>query len=258
MKLVQVWRFIDSDLVDGPTSQAIDEAILRARVADIVPNTLHLYRRKSPTVSIGYFQNIEDVVDLEYCRLKGIEIVHRISGGGAIYTDSNCLEYAVVVNLQNEAIPKDTIESFKVICAAIIKALGWLGIDATYKPINDILVKGRKISGSAQKRRGHILLQHGTLLVDTNFEHLTKSLKVRNKGIDKLLKRITTIKLESKRILTMDEIKEALKAGFEESLAIKLVDGKLSLSEERRIKKLVNRYKSKLWISPSHQTGQQK
>jgi len=256
--LVQVWRLIDSDLVNGPTSQAIDEAILRARVEEMVPNTLHLFRRKSPTVSIGSFQKVEDVVDLEYCRQQGIEIVRRISGGGAICTDSNCLEYSVVVNLQYEGIPIDTVGSFKAICAGIIKALGRLGIDATYKPINDVLVGGRKISGSAQRRRGHILLQHGTLLVDADFERMGKALKAGDEGEAKLTEKLTTIRREAKRFFTMREIKEALKAGFEESLSMKLLDDRLSPWEEGKIKELARKYKSRSWIFTARQPGQRR
>jgi lipoate-protein ligase A len=247
VRLIRVWRLIDSGLVDGPTSQAIDEAIREARLGEVAPNTLHLYRRKSPTVSIGRYQKIGDVVDLEFCRERGIDIVRRTSGGGTIYTDSNCLEYAVVVDQGYPEIPMDLEGSFKVICSGVITALKKLGIDAAYKPVNDVQVRGRKISGSAQRRR-RILLQHGTLLVDADFESMSKALRGGDEGGIKLMERLTTVRREAGRVITVEEVSEALKMGFEESLSMKLVKGKLTPWEEGRVKELTEKYRSISWI----------
>jgi lipoate-protein ligase A len=183
----------------------LDEAIREARLREIVPNTLHLYRRKPPTVSIGRYQNIEEVVDLEYCKEHRIDIIRRTSGGGTIYTDSNCLEYAVVVNQGYSEIPMDLEGSFKVICTGIITALNVLDIDASYKPLNDVLVRGKKISGNAQRRR-RVLLQHGTLLVDADFESMSKALRMGDEGKAKLMERLTTVRSEASRVINVEEL----------------------------------------------------
>lgn len=248
MKLVQVWRLIDSGLVDGVTSQAVDEAVLEAKVRDMVPNTLHIYRRKPPAVSLGKFQRLEEVVDLEYCRQRGINILRRISGGREVYTDSNCLEYALIVNQECQEIPVDIIESFKAICTGIILALKKLNIDASYKPINDVLVGGRKISGNAQRRKGSILLQHGTILVDADFESMSKALKIGGDGTTKLMEKLTTIRMETCKSYTMEEVIETLKSGFEENLSMKLVAGKLIPWEAGKVKELAKRYRTRSWI----------
>lgn len=242
-----MWRLIDSGLVDGPTSQAIDEAIREARLGELVPNTLHLYRRKPPAVSIGRYQKIGEVVDLEFCRERGIDIVRRTSGGGTIYTDSNCLEYAVVVNQGYPEIPMDLEGSFKVICSGVITALKKLGINASYKPVNDVQVRGRKISGSAQRRR-RILLQHGTLLVDADFESMSKALRGGDGGEAKLMEKLTTVRREAKQVIPIEEVSEALKMGFKETLSMKLVKGKLTPWEEGRVKELTEKYRSRSWI----------
>ncbi len=246
--MTQNWRLIDSDQVDGPRSQAVDEAILFARVEKRVPDTLHLYRRRTPTISIGKFQRVEDVVDVEYCRKKGIEILRRISGGREVYTDSNCLEYGVVVNRKRKEISEGIEDSFKTICLGIITGLKKLGIDAYYKPINDVLVNGRKISGNAQRRRGSILLQHGTLLVNADFESMSKALKLGDKGKAELVQKLTTIRLEAGRIPTINEVKEALKIGFEKSLSINLTKGELTQFEDEKIHELIEKYRSRSWV----------
>lgn len=255
MKLVQTWRLVESGLVDGPTSQAIDEAILEARLKELVPNTLHLYRRNPPAVSIGRYQRVEDVVDLEYCRQQRIDILRRMSGGGTIYTDSNCLEYTVVVDQGYPEIPRDLEGSFKVICTGIVTALKKLGIDASYKPVNDVLVRGRKISGSAQRRR-RILLQHGTLLADADFKSMSKALRLGDEGAAKLREKLTTIRREAKRAYTIEEVEEALKKGFEEILSMKLVKGTLIPWEKEKIKDLTDKYRSQSWVFSARQPHQ--
>jgi len=250
--LEQIWRLIDSNLVDGPTSQAIDEAIFEARLRKDVSNTLHVYRRKPAAVSIGRYQRIENVVNLEYCKERGIDIIRRMSGGGAIYTDSNCLEYSVIVDQSHPKIPMNLEGSFKVICMGIVTSLKSLNIDASYKPINDVLVKGRKISGSAQRRR-RVLLQHGTILVDSNFESMSKALRVGEDGELKLMEKLTTIKREANRIIEIEEVINALKIGFENTLSMKLIKGTLTLWEKKRVNELISKYRSRSWILSTQQ-----
>jgi lipoate-protein ligase A len=215
---------------------------------ELVPNTLHLYRRKPSAVSIGRYQKIEDVVDTKYCKARRIDILRRISGGGPIYTDSNCLEYSVVVDREYSKIPIDLEGSFKVICTGIIKALDTLGLNAYYKPINDVIVEGKKISGSAQRRSGHILLQHGTLLCDADLDLMSKALKMGHEGVRKLEEKLTTIRWEANRVIDIEKASEALKRGFEEVLSMKLVKSKLIPWEELKIKELADKYRSKTWV----------
>ncbi len=242
------WRLLDSDLVDGPTSAALDEAILEARAADLVPNTLHFYRRKPPAVSIGYFQLVNEVVDMEFCREHGIDIVRRISGGGAIYTDERCLEYAVAVNVGYPGISDDVQKTFETICRGLVYALEWLGVEASYKPTNDVLAGGRKISGNAQARRKGVILQHGTLLVDADFEAMYATLKaVREAGV-RLEERLTTVKAELEREVSVEEAKEALRYGFAKALGMELYEGELTGWEKARVRELVNKHKSVAWV----------
>jgi lipoate-protein ligase A len=154
------------------------------------------------------------------------------------------LEYTIVVDQQHPAIPMNLEGSFRVICAGIISALKKLGIEATYKPVNDVLVGGRKISGSAQRRR-RILLQHGTLLMDADF--VTMSQALMNGSTPLLMEKLTTIRGEAPQAYAIDEIKEALKTGFEETLSMKGVNQRLMPWETERIKALAEKYRSDSW-----------
>jgi lipoate-protein ligase A len=219
---------------------------------ELVPNTLHLYRRKPSAVSIGRYQKIEDIVNVKYCKTRRIDILRRISGGGAIFTDLNCLEYSIVVDHIFPNIPIDLEGSFRIICSGIIKALDNLGIKAYYKPINDVLVEGKKISGSAQRRSGRILLQHGTLLFDADLDLMNGVLKMGHKGVKKMEEKLTTIRWEANRVIDIEMASEALKRGFEEVLSMKLVKSTLTPWEELRVKELADKYRSKTWVF-SHQ-----
>ena len=80
-----IWRLLKLETHDAATNMAIDEAVLRARIADKVPNTVRFYRWKPSAVSIGRFQNVNNEVNLDNCAKHGVEMVRRITGGGAVY-----------------------------------------------------------------------------------------------------------------------------------------------------------------------------
>lgn len=142
---------------------AIDEAIGSEMYEGISAPTIRFYTWKSPAVSIGYFQCIEDEVDIAECQARSVEYVRRRTGGGAVYHDPGGeITYSIIA--PERYFPDGITESYKVICEGIIRGLAGIGIEASFRPINDVTVAGRKISGSAQTRRRGVLTQHGTVL----------------------------------------------------------------------------------------------
>lgn len=230
-----LWRLIDSDLMSPKRSAACDESMLMARQRRLVPNTLHLYRRERPTVSLGYFENAEEVLDMEAVRRHGVELVRRVSGGSAIYTDPGQIIYAVVVD--SEMVPESPNDTYALICGGIIRALDLLGLKAEFKPINDVLINKRKISGSAQIRRAGVVLQHGTLMVDTNFDVMFDVLKMRKTGRSK--DSVTSLAKELGAAPGMDQVKQALIEGFSGTFDVIIEKGLLTHFEERKIDELV-------------------
>ncbi|MBS7620401.1 lipoate--protein ligase family protein, partial [Candidatus Bathyarchaeota archaeon] len=194
------WRFIDLKVNDAYTNMAIDEALARARGEDKSPDTLRLYMWKPSAVTLGYFQSVEDEVDVEACKRLGIDINRRISGGGAVFNSSyGEITYSIVTSENNPLACQDITSSYRFFCNGIIKALSILGIESEFKPINDVIVKGKKISGNAQIRKYRAVLHHGTVLVDFNAEEMFTVLKVSQEKLkDKLIKqaeeRVTTIR----------------------------------------------------------------
>lgn len=223
----RLWRLLDTGAGPGPLTAALDEAIARARSADRVPDTLHFYRRRPPAVTLGYSLDAAAAVDLEYCRFNGIDVVRRLSGGGAIYTDERQLVYSLTTR---GVLPSSVEASLRLVCTALAKAISSLGAEAVFSPVNDVLVGGRKVSGSAQMRKWGVVLQHGTVLVDADTERMFRALRVPD---DKLRKhslrdpgqRVTTLRAELGRLPPMDAVKDAVRRSFEEAFDASILPG---------------------------------
>jgi lipoate-protein ligase A len=191
------WRLVPEGTFDGYTNMAIDQAI-QERVAVGADPVIRFYRWKPSTVSIGYFQRMREEVDVAACEANGIDFVRRRTGGGAVYHDyEGELTYSIVA--PESAFPSDVTESYREICGWLVDAFDRLGIDATFAPINDVEVDGRKISGNAQTRRDGVLLQHGTVLYDLDPETMFSALqvdgeKVSDKMVDRARDRVCTVR----------------------------------------------------------------
>jgi lipoate-protein ligase A len=239
---------------DAPTQMAIDEAIAIARLKENTPNTIRLYRWNPSAVSIGYFQSIKKEVNVEACQEFGVNIIRRITGGGAVYHDYNGeITYSIVVPENNPKIPRDILASYEIICNAIVKGLSKLGVDAQFKPINDIIAGNKKISGNAQTRRHGVILQHGTILVDSDLKRMFQVLNVSDTKIsDKLIQaaeeRVTNLRRYLGREVSFEESREALIHGFESNLDINLEQDDLIYAEKQLVNELKKKYSSQEWV----------
>ena len=210
------WRIVPLRTYDGFMNMAIDEAISES-VSAGSPGVIRFYRWKPSAVSVGYFQSIDEEVDITECRRLGVDCVRRRTGGGAVYHDSNGeITYSLIApeTLYGPDIPA----SYRVICGYVVESLRHLSLEAEFNPVNDVLVHGKKISGSAQTRRGGVLLQHGTLLVRVDRKKMFRLLRV---GEDKMAdkagrsveSRVTSIVDEMGEV-SMEEVYQALIRGF--------------------------------------------
>jgi len=239
---------------DAPTQMAIDEAIAMNRLVEDNPNTIRLYRWRPSAVSIGYFQSLEKEVNLETCRELGVDVIRRITGGGAVFHDYDGeITYSLVAPETDPKMPRDILASYQVICGAIIDGLKKLGVDAEFKPINDIAAGGKKISGNAQTRRHGVVLQHGTVLVDSDIPTMFRVLRVSDAKIsDKMIKaveeRVTNVRRYLGKKVSFKEARDALVSGFEAVFDVHLEPGRLTRGEERTVEELKAKYMSAEWV----------
>jgi len=243
------WRLVDSGYVRSAESAAIDEAILEAHVAGSVPNTLHYYIRAEPTISVGYFQKLCDSVDRSACERLGVRIVRRKSGGSSIFTDRGQLIYGLVLGERD--LPEDRAASFRVICSAMARAISSFGVRAEYRPMNDIEIAGRKVSGNAQLRRKGSVLQHGTVILSTDMAAMDQVLKTTgaaNRGLSMPSDRVVSLSSLVPSRPSMDELKERIANEVAQEFGVEFVRSSLTDSEKRAVRLLVDsRYSKAEW-----------
>lgn len=242
------FRMIPFQYFNAFTNMALDEAIMEGVRNGMSEPTIRFYGWDPSAVSIGVFQGVKNEVNLEATHKAGVDIVRRLTGGGAVYHDRfGEVTYSLIAPL--DYFPTNIIESYRVICDDIVFALQALGINATFAPINDILVNEQKISGNAQTRRNGVLLQHGTILYSVDVETMFSLLNVSDQKIsDKLIKsvqkRVTSVNDQTGA--SMDELKDALMQGFQRNRNVEL--GDYSVIEQQRAQELVQeRFNNDSW-----------
>ncbi len=242
------WRVLPLSFHSAAMNMALDESIGEAVLAQRADPTIRLYGWKPSAVSIGCFQSLAKEVDLDACRGLGVDIVRRRTGGGAVFHDRFGEITYSLIKPERMASP-DINQEYRTICGRVIEALGTLKIKAEFHPINDILVLGKKISGSAQTRRGGVFLQHGTVLYSLDVEKMFSVLrvspkKVSDKGLAQPSERVTCLRDHSGA--SMNDLATALRDSFTKGIEFR--EDQLTEEELKRARELVEeRYSRASW-----------
>ncbi len=248
---MDTWRLLSLNTHDAFMNIAIDEAILNARIAEQVPNTLRFYRWQPSAVSVGKNQNPENEVYLDACKQQGVDVVRRISGGGTVYHDFDGeVTYSVVAKTEDFG-SNDLIAVYLKIYEAITDALRILGVSADFssgdaKNCPNLTVNGKKISGSSQTITRGVVLQHGTILRSVDLPKMFQLLRLKDasctQATDIAKRKITSIQTELGHKIAPETIVNALAQGFKAIIKIQLEEGELTSSELENADKL---YKEK-------------
>ena len=236
---MEKFRFIDTVKkgLDGFSLLAYNEAILQNVALGKSPPTFHLNRPAAAGVSVGYYQNVADEVDIAMCKKLGIIIGRRYYGGGAIYQE-NEIEYSICQAIGGHLSPVDVLTSYKLICEGVIQSLLILGINSTFKPVNDIIVGNKKISGNAQTRRNGVLFQEGTIILDVDVDKMFTVLKVpaekvKQKHINDIKQCVTSVNQELQKKISFEELSATLRYGFATACSLFLEEDTFNDDEEK-------------------------
>lgn len=201
--------FVPNENNDPRVNLAIETYLLKEMPLD---EPILLFYINDPSIIIGRNQNTIEEINKEYVEEKGIHVVRRLSGGGAVYHDHGNLNFSFIM-------PDDgnSFRDFEKVTKPIIQALHELGVSgAELKGRNDLVIDGMKFSGNAMYATDGRMFAHGTLMFDSDIDEVVNALKVRkdkieSKGIKSIRSRVTNIKPflpKEKQGMTTEEFRQ--------------------------------------------------
>jgi lipoate-protein ligase A len=255
---VQQWRFINTGSNDAASNMALDEALLLMQEAGVAPPTLRVYGWSTPTLSLGYAQQIRQEVNLVACQEQGVAVIRRPTGGRAVLHDQE-VTYSVVLPTSLPTGPGALTGDYRRLGMALAAALHHLGLavclarpqrqarqqhavtsPACFAALSryELSVAGKKIVGSAQKRLSHAVLQHGSIPLWLDRQRLFACLQVPAEQRTALIQEAYTTMVAVNEVapapVSAVALHRALHLGFATALGIELLEAPI-LPEEWRL-----------------------
>lgn len=203
--------YVDNNNITDPRiNLAIEEHLLRnLQIAE----PILLFYINEPSVIIGRNQNTIEEIDTGYVKERGIHVVRRISGGGAVYHDLGNLNFSFITR------GREDLHNFARFTDPVIRILGDLGLEAELRGKSDIFAAGKKISGNAQYATSGRMFSHGTLLFDTDIKEMLRALNPRqvyieSKAVQSVRNFVTNIRELLPDDMTVGDLKQALLQGL--------------------------------------------
>ena len=283
------WRLLVHTDMPGDFHMALDEVLLESVIAGGAP-VVRLYTWQPATLSIGVNQAVGEI-DREEIERRGFGLVRRLTGGRAVLHQHE-LTYSVIARENDPRVSGGVIESYRKISAALVEGLRLLGLDvglaepnkALYRAMAasrrqteaddslessngavcfdvasayEITAGGKKLVGSAQARRGGVILQHGSILLDIDWDAWVSVFAYasdagKERAYTKLPTRMTSLRHELRRVVYFEEVMAALARSFPEALGIGLTTAQLSVEEDAATHRLIReKYGADAWTLKS-------
>ena len=185
------WNYLDLTTTDPHWNLALEQYVFDRLPRD---RSYFLLWQNDRSVIIGKHQNTPAEIDLPYVEAQGIQVVRRLSGGGAVYHDLGNLNFTFITDGEGAG----TLD-FALFCRPVVRVLESFGVSAQISGRNDITVCGKKFSGNSQYTREGRVMHHGTILFDSDLDAVTRALrvdeeKIRSKGVPSVRSRVTNLK----------------------------------------------------------------
>lgn len=233
----------NNDITDPTLNLAMEEYVLKNLPSE---ESYFLFYVNRPSIIVGKNQNTIEEVNKSYVDEKGIDVVRRISGGGAVYHDTGNLNFSFITDDDG-----NSFHNFKKFTEPIVQALQSLGVDAEMTGRNDIQVGAAKISGNAMVKVKDRMFSHGTLMLNSELDEVQNALKVnpakiKSKGVKSVRKRVANIEEFLTESIDIDQFKQIiLKSIFGEQQVEEYV---LTDEDWKNIEKLSNeKYRTWDW-----------
>lgn len=250
------WRLITDDNVSAFFGLAADECLAGRVGRGESPATLRLYTYRSHCVLVGRFQNVDTEVQREFCAARGIAVNRRPTGGGTILMGADQLGVALTVPGHADDSYGRARELMAQFSAGVVGGLQALGVAASFRRKNDVEVNGRKIVGLGIYRApGGGLLFHASLLVDLDIALMLGALrtpyeKISDKEIASVAERMTTVRRETGRAVSLDDVRRSVAAGYASAFGVSLEPGDFTGDERAAIAELEReKYRTDEWVN---------
>ncbi len=264
MRSTEPWRLLETGDAPGSFNLALDEALFLLAGEGRSRPTVRFYGWSPPALSVGYFQSWEKEIDEEACLARGVDIVRRITGGRAVLHRDE-VTYSVTCGESGDFFGEGLWPAYRKIGLALAAGLRRLGVKADLvRPVPgggrtagrhpscfsssvgyEISSQGKKLVGSAQKRCGGAILQHGSILLAGHGEEFGALLNHGHRHPRAVMASLGD--LVGARIAGPAVVK-ALAEGFREVWGVDLVPGGVTEEERQLAGSLVgSKYLSREW-----------
>ena len=221
---MESWRLLNLGYSEPLVANTFYETVAEAVHRGISPNTLILLQPDSPYACLGYHQDLEKELDLEFCEEAGLPIIRRSQGGGATYLDRDQVFYQII-SKGSEIVPRNIDAMFERLLSVTVETYRRLGVPAEFKPLNDVVVEGRKISGNGAGMHESASILVGNVILDLNYDLMARVLRVpdekfRDKMASSMREWVSTLKRELGAAPPVEKVHYTYAAAFEELLGV--------------------------------------
>jgi lipoate---protein ligase len=230
----------------------LDSQLLYHAEPRVGVEALNILAPREPYVCIGFHQDLEQEVDLAYCRERGIPVFRREVGGGAVFLDGRQLFFQLVLRSDNPLAQGDKRAFYERLLQPVVRAYEDLGVPARYRPVNDIITaEGRKISGTGAAEIAGSVVLVGNIIADFDYDTMARVLRVpdekfRDKVFQSMRENLTTLRRETGREFTLEQMSEVLIRRFAEVLG-PLENVGIPLAVRAQADSLAARFQSEEW-----------
>ena len=245
-----LWRVIDLKAQDPYVIHSVYEAVAYSVSEGASPPTLILIHPAKPYVCVGFHQIPREEVDFQRCVEDNVPVVRRQIGGGTVYLDGGQQFYHVVTRYEAQPLQR----FFEKHLEPIVKLYRDYGVKAEYKPLNDIVADGRKISGNGAARIMDAMVLVGNVILDVDASRMVQYLRVPSEKFrDKLVKSmgewVTSLRRETGFTPVREEVKKRITELFTEALGVSFTPSHLTGMEAEAMQKVRVKLSSEEWLN---------